>query len=76
MRQLIIRTFVSATILALPVIGLSQNVIVFEEETITGEIEKPEAYYILSPSNLEYEPAPAQESFMDALWVTVEDVPF
>ena len=76
MRQLILRMSVCATILAVPALAISQNVIVFEEETITGEIEKPEAYYILSPSNLEYEPAPAQESFMDALWGTVEDVPF
>ena len=51
-------------------------VYVFEEETIQGTIEKPEAFYILSPSNLDYEALEAEESFLEELYETVEDAPF
>lgn len=43
------------------------RVIIFDEEAIEGEIEKPEAFYILSPSNLEYEPVDPERSFLEAL---------
>ncbi len=52
------------------------NVLVFEEETIQGQIEKPEAFYILSPSNLDYESIEPEESFLDELYETVESEPF
>ena len=52
------------------------RVIVFSEEVIEGEIEKPEAFYILSPSNLDYEPLEPEESFLDELYDTVEETPF
>jgi hypothetical protein len=52
------------------------NVIVFEEETIQVEIEKPEAFYILSPSNLEYQGLDPEESFLEELYETVEEAPF
>ena len=52
------------------------EVYVFEEETIQGTIEKPEAFYILSPSNLDYEALEAEESFLEELYETVEDAPF
>jgi hypothetical protein len=55
----------------------AQNrVYVFEEETIQGTIEKPEAFYILSPSNLDYEALEAEESFLEELYDTVETAPF
>lgn len=55
----------------------AQNrVYVFEEETIQGTIEKPEAFYILSPSNLDYEALEAEESFLEELYETVETEPF
>ncbi len=55
----------------------AQNrVYVFEEETIQGTIEKPEAFYILSPSNLDYEALAAEESFLEELYETVETEPF
>ncbi len=58
--------------LALSTSALGQGqVIIFEEESIEGEIEKPEAFYILSPSNLEYEPVNPEESFLDELDETV-----
>lgn len=57
--------------------AFAQNqVIVFEEETIQGTIEKPEAFYILSPSNLDYEALEAEESFLEELYETVEREPF
>ncbi len=58
-------------------VSLAQGrVIVFEEEHIQGEIEKPEAFYILSPSNLEYEPVPPEATFLEALYDTLEEAPF
>lgn len=48
----------------------------FEEEVIRGTIEKPEAFYILSPSSLDYESADLEESFLRQLYETVEESPF
>ena len=71
----------SATIVALVAVAASSayaqgNIIVFEEETIQVEIEKPEAFYILSPSNLEYRSLDPEESFLEELYETVEEAPF
>ena len=67
---------VALTLLLLAAPGWSQNqVYVFEEETIRGTIEKPEAFYILSPSSLEYESLEAEESFLPELYETVEESP-
>ena len=52
------------------------TVYTFEEEQIRVEIEKPEAFYILSPSNLDYESMPAEETFLPELYETVEEEPF
>lgn len=52
------------------------RLLVFEEEVIQGEIDKPEAFYILSPSNLEYESVPPEESFLEELYETVDEAPF
>ncbi|MFT4702434.1 MAG: hypothetical protein ACI81R_000118 [Bradymonadia bacterium] len=53
------------------------GIIVFDDaEIIRGEIEKPEAYYILSPSNLNYESLDAEETFLDRLYETVEEPAF
>lgn len=53
------------------------GIIVFEDaEVIQGEIEKPEAYYILRPSNLDYEAVASEDSFLDRLYETVEEPTF
>lgn len=63
--------------LLLPAAGFSQNrVIVIEEEQLTVELEKPEAFYILSPSNLDYQSVNPEASFLDELYETVEEEPF
>ena len=63
--------------LVLPSSARAQGTVyVFEEETIQGTIEKPEAFYILSPSSLEYESVEAEESFLPELYETVEELPF
>lgn len=55
----------------------AQNrVIVIEEEALTVELEKPEAFYILSPSNLDYQSVDPEASFLDELYATVEEAPF
>jgi hypothetical protein len=53
-----------------------QGVINLEESVIKGRIQKPEAFYILQPANLDYEALDAQPSFIDALLETVEEEPF
>jgi hypothetical protein len=52
-----------------------QQVIEFEEDTIRGEIEKPEAYIGLSPTNLSYQPLDAASSFLEELYETVKRPP-
>ena len=58
--------------------GWSQGgIIVFEDaEVIQGEIEKPEAYYILRPSNLDYEAVASEDSFLERLYESVEEPTF
>jgi hypothetical protein len=51
-------------------------VLQLDEEKIKGEIEKPEAYYILAPSNLTYQQTPPEASFLIRLYETVEKAPF
>ena len=53
-----------------------QGVINLEESVIKGRIQKPEAFYILQPANLDYEALNAQPSFIDALLETVKEEPF
>ena len=48
----------------------------FEDQVIQGTIDKPEAFYILSPSSLDYESVETEESFLPELYETVEDAPF
>ena len=73
----IVRIAAVAGVLLLSAAAFGQNrVYVFEEETIQGTIEKPEAFYILSPSNLDYEALEAEESFLEELYDTVERAPF
>ncbi len=54
----------------------SHRIIELEDEVIEGRIEKPEAFYILQPTNLNYEAAELEESFIPELLDTVEEDPF
>lgn len=54
----------------------AENVIVFDDSVITGEIEKPEAFIILSPSNLDYESVDDEDSFLDELYESTRDEEF
>ncbi len=56
--------------------GRRGGVLQLDEEKIKGEIEKPEAYYILAPSNLTYQQTPPEASFLARLYETVEKAPF
>lgn len=71
----------SALVACMLLIGASAsaqgNIIVFEDvERIEGQIEKPEAFYILSPTSLDYEALTAEDSFLERLYETVETEPF
>ena len=52
------------------------GVINLEESVIKGRIQKPEAFYILQPANLDYEALAAQPSFLSELLESVEEEPF
>jgi hypothetical protein len=54
----------------------SHRIIQLEEEVVEGRIEKPEAFYILQPTNLNYESAEPEQSFLPELLRTVEEAPF
>lgn len=65
-----------SALLVLPGISAQGRVFVFDEEVIRGEIEKPEAFYILSPSSLEYDALEIEASFLEELYRTVTETPF
>lgn len=54
----------------------SNRILVLEEEIVEGRIEKPEAFYILQPTNLNYEHVELQQSFIPELLDTVRESPF
>lgn len=54
----------------------SHRIIQLDEEVVEGRIEKPEAFYILQPTNLNYENVEPVESFIPELLRTVEEAPF
>lgn len=53
-----------------------QGVIDLEETVIKGRIQKPEAFYILQPANLDYEPFKEKPSFIPELIKTVDEKEF
>ncbi len=54
----------------------NENIFIFEEDIITGEIEKPEAFYVLRASSLDYEFDDRAESFLEELRRTVDHEAF
>lgn len=52
------------------------QVIELEESVIKGRIQKPEAFYILQHSELDYEELDPKKSFLPELLETVEKEPF
>ncbi len=77
MKNLLFLSVMMTVFLSLASFVVAQgNVIIFEEEHIQGEIEKPEAFYILSPSNLEYESIPPEETFLEEIYDTLESTSF
>lgn len=53
-----------------------QGVIDLEETVIQGRIQKPEAFYILQPANLDYEPFKEKPSFIPELVKSVDEDDF
>ena len=80
------RTLLTALAVAAAVVAYSRgaeaqtlrgNVVVFDEATkIEGEIEKPEAFYILYPTTLDYQEAKPEESFLDEIYRATKSDPF
>lgn len=52
------------------------GVIVLEEQVIEGRIQKPEAFYILQRSNLNYDALEPKRSFVPRILDTVKKSPF
>lgn len=70
------RILVIVTVLCVqyPLSAFAQDIIL--EDTVTAEIEKPQAFYVLRASELEYEGMKPEESFLEELYETVEKAPF
>ncbi|MDF1565587.1 MAG: hypothetical protein P1V51_21295 [Deltaproteobacteria bacterium] len=68
-------TLLMATV---PTAALAQKkkVIRLEEITVEGRIQKPQAFYILPRSNLDYEALDRKESFLQEIDVSLEKDPF
>lgn len=56
--------------------GREQNRYVFDEMQVFGEIDKPEAFYILRASSLDYENIEPVESFLDEMYRSTQEAPF
>ena len=57
----------------------SRNTLNFDEDeeiVIRGEVDKPEAFYILAQSNLNYQTMDPETSFLDELYETTEEESF
>ena len=52
------------------------RVLELDEDVLTGEIEKPEAFYLLRASSLTYDTIEPESSFLEELYLTVEEPPF
>ncbi len=52
------------------------NIIRLEEEVIEGRYQKPEAFYILQRSNLDYEALELKKSFLPNIVESVKKAPF
>jgi len=52
------------------------NVITLEETVIEGRVQKPEAFYILQRSNLNYNALEPKKSFVPKILDTVKSKPF
>lgn len=72
------RFFLSASVFLGLITGaslaLAQDIIL--EDVVTAEIEKPQAFYVLRASELEYESMEPRESFLEELYQSVEQTPF
>ena len=60
--------------LAMPSIAAAQDIIL--EEVVTAEIEKPQAFYVLRASDVQYEGMEPEETFLPELFESVEKAPF
>lgn len=56
--------------------GQQANRYVFDEMQVFGEIDKPEAFYILRASSLDYENIEPVESFLDEMYKSAKEAPF
>lgn len=76
LRGLALLAVVVGTLLV-PTLASAQNrLIVIEDSEFVVDLEKPSAYYMLAPSNLEYQEQEAEASFLEELYETVETEPF
>ncbi len=76
--KMLLPLLAALAMIAVGSVSLAQDnrILVLEDEVIEGRIEKPEAFYILQPTNLNYENAELTESFIPELYRTVQEEPF
>ena len=63
------------SMVASPVLAQDRMIVIEDSEWVV-DLEKPSAYYLLQPSNLNYEEEEPEASFLEELWETVEAEPF
>ncbi len=73
MRPLLVTLAVMA-LLCLSGVAFAQDIML--EDTLTAEIEKPQAFYVLRATQLEYEAMEPKDSFLPELYETVVQDPF
>lgn len=66
---------VMLSMVASPVLAQDRMIVIEDSEWVV-DLEKPSAYYLLQPSNLNYEEEEPEASFLEELWETVEAEPF
>ncbi|MFW5878341.1 MAG: hypothetical protein ACOCVR_00845 [Myxococcota bacterium] len=80
MRRLIVTILGIVLSMALPQAAMAQarrvRTIRLEEIRVEGRIQKPQAFYILPRSNLDYEALDQKESFLPKIEESVEREPF
>lgn len=74
MTRILLAVSVVLAALSLGSSAFAQDIIL--EDTVTAEIEKPQAFYVLRASDLEYEGMEPRESFLQELYNTVDEAPF
>ena len=75
--RLLVRLAILAVLVGIPAVaGAQRKVIRLEAIKVEGRIQKPQAFYILQRSNLNFEGLDLKQSFIPKIIKSVEQQPF